>query len=634
MKNISILMLILITACTPDFSQTPASYFNTSTPLSAGLTPAPANLSLDSTPEQIQRAMWESAAKWTSLQMEGNVTWYLPGGTTQAYQEKVWLDPLNNRYKVELIGITNSADKFLKLSNGSTIYNINLNTGQIENYAYPDLARVGQYIPPVIEGETHPNPIWGQIGSPLSQLAFPSDYAQNKGIFKPLGMDTIAGRETLIVEWQFSENSPPSWKMWLDTQTAVMLKLEEFGKDGSGKLEGERVVVNISFHQTIDPSIFTMPSDLPQVAEGQPQIGSMPVVTESSAAPALSGVEASGGEAGELYFFMQPRQAGQFIQLVKVSALCVSDDGVCPPLEKIEVPFAFNFTIHALSWSPDGKHAAFSYSDNPNGTPTKLWSFDANAKTWTSLTQFPYIDPPFWSPDGSWIAFRTQDGLGGEDVFVVHPDGSELKSVSGDLPVEGRPYIMDGWYTENIIMRSALPGNAGGIYLVRAANGQARPMFETVLTKAQFVASPDAGFLAYDDYDYETQNHVLKVMEPDGANTLTIASFSGGSIYPLIWSPDSSLIAFNYYSSFTSGAPGAEVYVVSRKGKNPSLVYKGTTVGRLIFSPSGRYLLVEETTSISGGHLFLIDLATLDQEILQAPGLSTDYDWYAPSWRP
>lgn len=616
MKNLSILILILLTACAPNASQTPASHFN--------LTPAPANLSLDSTPGQIQRAMWESAAKWTTLQMEGIVTWVLPDGTTQVYQEKVWLDPLNNRYKVELNGITNSTDKFLKLSDGSNIYNINLNSGHVESYAYPDFARVGQYVPPIIEGEAYPNPIWGQIGSPLSQLAFSSDYAQNKGIFKPLGMDTVAGREALIVTWQFSENSVPSWKMWLDTQTAVMLKLEEFGKDGSGTLVGERVVDNISFHQIIDPSIFAMPSGLPQVVNPT-QAGSMPVVTESSSIK---------GEAGELYFFMQPRQAGQSIQLVKVSALCISDSGKCPAVEKIEVPFAFNFTINALAWSPNGKYAAFSYSDNPNGTPTKLWLFNADVKTWTSLAQFPYIDPPFWSPDGSWIAFRTQDGRGGEDVYVIHPDGTELKSVSGGLPLEGRPYIMDGWYTENIIMRSALPGSAGSIYLVRAANGQARPMFEAVLTKAQFVASPDAGFLAYDDYDYNTQTHVLKVMEPDGANAVTIANFTGGSIYPLIWSPDSSLIAFNYYSSFTSAEPGAQVYVVSRTGKNLSLVYKGTTIGRLIFSPSGRYLLVEETTSISGGHLFLVNLVTLNQKILQAPGLSTDYDWYAPSWRP
>ena len=148
------------------------------------------------------------------------------------------------------------------------------------------------------------------------------------------------------------------------------------------------------------------------------------------------------------------------------------------------------------------------------------------------------------------------------------------------------------------------------------------------------IASPDASLLAYDEYDYNNQNHILKVMEPDGANAVSLASFVGGSIYPMVWSPDSSLIAFNYYSNSANGTPVAEVYIVSRDGKTQSLVYKGTTVGRLLFSPNGRYLLVEETTSVSGGHLFLINLATLEQKILQAPGLTTDYDWYAPSWRP
>jgi hypothetical protein len=616
MKRLLILFLIFLTACSSASSPTPASFFD--------LTPVPADLGLDSTPDQIQRAMWESASRWTTLQMDGTVTWYLPDGSTQEFQEKVWLDPLNNRYRVELNGLVNNADKFLKFSDGSNIYNVNLNSQQVENYAYPDFARVGQYIPPLMEGEAYPNPIWGQIGSPLSQLAFSSDYAQNTGTFTPVGMDRAAGREALVVEWKFSENSAPSWRIWLDTQTVVMLKLQEFAKDGSGKLEGERVVININFHQAIDPSIFALPSDLPQVASPT-QVGSMPFLTESG--------PASENEAGEIYFFLQPRRQGESIQLAKVSGVCVFDPAQCPPVETIPAPFPFNFTINALAWSPDGNLAAFSYSDNPNGTPTKLWLFDADSKTWTSLAQFPYIDPPFWSPNGGWIAFRTQDGLGGEDVYVIRPDGSELKSISSDLPVAGRPYIMDGWYTENVIMRSALPGSSGSIYLVRAANGQARPMFETLLTKAQFVASPDAGFLAYDDYDINTQNHALKVMEPDGANAVTVSQFSGGSIYPLVWSPDSSLIAFNYYS-FAGADPTADVYVITRSGNNLSLVYKGTTVGRLLFSPNGRYLLVEETTSISGGHLFLINLSTLEKKILQAPGLTTDYDWYAPSWRP
>jgi Tol biopolymer transport system component len=193
---------------------------------------------------------------------------------------------------------------------------------------------------------------------------------------------------------------------------------------------------------------------------------------------------------------------------------------------------------------------------------------------------------------------------------------------------------MDGWYTENIIMRSALPGSTGSIYLVRAGDAYARPMFDALLTKAQFTAAPDASLLAYDDYDYSSQNHAVKVMEPDGANVLTLANFSGGSIYPMVWSPDGKLIAFNYYGGLTTGEPTAEVYVAGRDASSLSSVYRGVTVGRLIFSPNGRFLLVEETTSTTGGHLFVIDLATLEQKILQAPGLSMDYDWYAPSWRP
>lgn len=338
--------------------------------------------------------------------------------------------------------------------------------------------------------------------------------------------------------------------------------------------------------------------------------------------------------AGELYFFLQPRIAGQSIQLVHVSGNCVVDAVMCPPIETIQVPFAFNFTINALSWSPDGRYAAFSYSDNSNGTPTKLWLLDPTTKTWTSLTQFPYIDPPFWSHDGSWIAFRAQDGVGGEDAYVIRPNGSELKSVGKSLPVEGRPYIMDGWYMDNIIMRSALPGNEGSIYLVNATSGQAHPMFDALSIKSLFVVSPNNGYLAYDEFDQNTQNHTLKVMDVNGTNESTLASFNGGRIYPIVWSPDGNLIAFNYYKDFSNSEPSAEVYVANRNNSNLSFVYKGETVGRLVFSPTGEYLLVEETNSPTGGHLFVINLAALEQKILQAPGLSTDYDWYAPSWKP
>ena len=58
-------------------------------------------------------------------------------------------------------------------------------------------------------------------------------------------------------------------------------------------------------------------------------------------------VTGSMAETGELYFFLQPRLSGGTIELVKVSAACITDPINCPPMERIQVPFAFNFTINA-----------------------------------------------------------------------------------------------------------------------------------------------------------------------------------------------------------------------------------------------------------------------------------------------
>lgn len=361
------------------------------------------------------------------------------------------------------------------------------------------------------------------------------------------------------------------------------------------------------------PAILTMPAALPLVTE--------------------SGVSSS-EDAGELYFFLQPRQsAGQSIQLAKVSGVCVFDSANCPPLQVVEVPFAFKFMINALNWSPDGKSAAFAYSDNPNGTPTKLWRYDAAANTWTALAEFPYIDPPFWSPDGAWIGFRMQDGAGGEGIYVTRADGSDLRNISAGLPASGKPYIMDGWFADHVLVHSALPGNEGVMILLRASDGAAQNLFATPPAKTQFHAAPDASLLAYDDLDAASQSHVVKVVQPDGANAITLANFAGGRVFPIVWSPDSQRIAFTY-SGFVDGNPTADVFVASRSGGQVLPVYKGRTVGRLLFSPNAKYLLVEETTSATGGHLYLVNLATLETAILQAPGLSTDFDWYAPSWKP
>jgi len=581
-------------------------------------------LGMDSSSDEIRNALLQSANEWKSIWMDGTVTWYASDGSDappQVYHEQVWIELATPRFRTLLGPGEGAADQFTACD-GNTILKIDLKTGSSQSNSLPTFAKDAT-------ADSSPHMLWGQIGTPLSEIALSSNYAVSTGAgdYRAAGIEIIAGREALIAEMTRPQASLPQWRMWLDTKTAVILKLQEFGKGGGEKVLGERVVNQVSYDDVFADALFRSPASLPQFGDK----------TGRAEGPVETAAVSSGRDVlGELYFFTLPHQAGPAVQLVRLPGQCVVGLAACPQLEPVKTPFPFNFSLTALSWSPDGSFAAFAYPDNANGTPYKLWLFDPAANTWTSLFEYAFIDPPFWSPDGNWIAFRVQDGLGGEDVYVISRQGGEAKNLttSSGLPEEGRPYVMDGWITGNIILRSAKPGKEGTVYLVRAADGHVQPMFETLLTKAVFTPSNNGAWLAYDDYNYDSRKHTLFVVEPDGANPVEVASFTGGSLYPVVWSPDNNRLAFAYYTDFVQGNnPTADVYVIDRSGTGLKQVYHGVTVGGILFSPDGKFLLVNETTSPTGGHLFAVNLETLDQRILQAPGLSLDSDWYMPSWR-
>ncbi len=217
-----------------------------------------------------------------------------------------------------------------------------------------------------------------------------------------------------------------------------------------------------------------------------------------------------------------------------------------------------------------------------------------------------------WSPDSTRIAFLSDAGLA-----IANVAAGDLVHASGTAAA---------WADDDHLVVS---GRSSGIRIRTLSTGETRELVPSRYQVDAWRLAPDGRRLAFESSGDAVRSAIYVTDLATGSTTLVSRNSAGA-----VWSPDSSLIAFNYYSSFSNGDPSAEVYVVSRTGGDPSLVYKGTTVGRLLFSPNGKYLLVEETTSISGGHLFLVNLATLEQKILEAPGLSTDYDWYAPSWRP
>ncbi|MGB7875214.1 MAG: hypothetical protein WBL25_12585, partial [Anaerolineales bacterium] len=600
-------------------------------PVSDPATPAPLPvlLSLDSTSEEIQAAMLESATKWETIWMDGTVTWYDPTGSDnppQVYREQVWIDQSVNRFRVLLGSGDDPADTF-KVCDGNTILEMNLPSGASQSRLLPEFAKAPQFVPPLEPEHAYPNPMWGQIGTPLSELVFSADRAQNQGTFKPVAIENVAGRGTLVVEWTYIQNQQPSFRAWLDLGTAVILKIQELGKGGGEAVQAERVVDQVVYDAPLGDELFNLQfSELPSFSDisGQSLSPAEPAPTQSSEDDPL----------GQVYFFITDHvYRNETTNLVRLPGSCVAGQTACPEPEPITPPFGLNFSLTPLVWSPNGKYAAVAYPVSLEGNTATLFLFDPENQSWQSLAEFNFIDPPIWSRDSNWLAFREQDGLGGEDVYVVRRDDSGLTNMtdSDKLPPEGRPYILSGWINDNIILRSGNPGVGGLVYLRRVGDGFTKPLFDTPWTKTDMVPSPDGSFLAYPDID--KQRTLLKLLSPDGTTFRDLATFQSGSIYPIIWSPDGTQIAFARIDS--QPINGQDVYNIGSDGRNQQQVYHSDmgSISTIAFSPDGQYLLIQDDDP-TGRHIYVVNLSTLGTNILRAPSLPLDWWWLAPSWRP
>ena len=493
------------------------------------------------------------------------------------------------------------------------------------SYPLPDLGPDKQFVPPWEPGFAYSQPLWGQMGTQLSQLAFSSDFPQNEGTFKPVAAEFVADRETVVVEWTYIHNELPSWQMWLDTETAVILKMQTFGKGGGKGIQTEATVDQVIYEESFADPLFYAPTSLPHFTDvkGNPLTADAPAPTASSEPDPLR----------EVYFFVTDHNYGnEKIQLLRVPGSCAASLNPCPEAEVVSTPFGLNFSLTSLVWSPSGDGAAFSYPITDDGNKSALFVFDPQAETWDSLAEFNFIDPPYWSPSGDWLAFRVQDGNGGEDIYAVRRDGTQLTNLSANakLPGDGFPYALSGWINNHVILHSR---SNGTIYLSRPEDGSVKPLFETELAKSDLVVpSPNGYFLAYSDAS--DSKIVLKLLTPDGKTARDLATFQNTSIYPIVWSPDAARLAFATITNGRDPTSGQDVYIIESDGRGLQQVYHSSfaSIAEIVFSPDGKYLLFQDDDA-AGRHIFIVDLSTLEQHKLLVPNLPLDWWWLAPSWR-
>lgn len=175
-----------------------------------------------------------------------------------------------------------------------------------------------------------------------------------------------------------------------------------------------------------------------------------------------------------------------------------------------------------------------------------------------------YMDSPTWSPDGSQVAFASNE-LGNDDVWLIAADGS------------GEP--------------RRLTGNEG--------------------TDRDPVWSPDGRFIAYasdqgspavDGYAGSTE---IFVMEANGNNPRQLTDANGSSYSPA-WSPDSRSIVF-----ISDRGGDADVYIMNADGEGENLLIfdDNTAEDRSpVFAPDGRSVAFISNREESQFQIYLVDL--------------------------
>jgi Tol biopolymer transport system component len=165
---------------------------------------------------------------------------------------------------------------------------------------------------------------------------------------------------------------------------------------------------------------------------------------------------------------------------------------------------------------------------------------------------------------------------------------------------------------------------------VRAEDGMVKPSFDTPWAKSDFVPSPDGYFLAY--MDANDERAVLRLLTPNGNTTRDLATYEKASLYPIVWSPDGTQLAFTKMTDDL--AIGQDVYLIGSDGGNLRQVYhsSASSINNIIFSPDGNYLLLQDDDA-TGRHLFVVDLTTMEKYMLQIPNLPLDWWLLAPSWQ-
>ncbi len=230
---------------------------------------------------EIQQLMLKSSERWTTLQATYTITQYPePGsdGEMQISSSQFWIrQPAE--FKV-INGAPGGGPVVTIISDGKTI----LENGENRSEMPPSV--FDPFIPPEAPSDTISlYPLAGYLGTPISDLIFPVGLAQRGGEYKITGQEVVASQQAYVVEWG-REPGVLIDRFWIDGETGVVLRQQNYGKQNSISPLSDIQATYIVYNKEFAPAMFDVgeaptPTPTPEISASETVSATVTILPEA-----------------------------------------------------------------------------------------------------------------------------------------------------------------------------------------------------------------------------------------------------------------------------------------------------------------------------------------------------------------
>jgi len=225
---------------------------------------------------------------------------------------------------------------------------------------------------------------------------------------------------------------------------------------------------------------------------------------------------------------------------------------------------------------------------------------------------------PYWSPDGSQIAFLS-DRSGSKQLHIMDRDGGNIHQITSVSGLEAWGVV---WLPDGNRIAIAVEGDRQLVWqAVDVVTGEITPLDEWTIRNSSFYSlslSHDGTRLAYLVHTNPGQTDSpaeIYIQDIDGSNAYKLTS-TNWTIENPIWSPDDNQIAFLSRSEYATGRN--TIYTINLDGSNlHQLIETDLDPWTIAWSPDGESLAVYADDELyTGGVLYTLNINTGEKTAL------------------